>query len=73
MKKCESQQSIFCPQFACLNPDTTGTLSIPVKNVKKGHYLVRVQVDGAESELIVDIDDTSPTFHKYIRPEVEIK
>lgn len=55
------------------NPETTGTISVPIKNVKKGHYLLRVQVDGAESELSVDTDEASPTFHKYIHPEVEIK
>jgi hypothetical protein len=54
------------------DPGSTGTLSIPVKMVKKGHYLVRVQIDGAESELGVDSDDTSPTYNQYIVPEVEI-
>lgn len=55
------------------NPDSTGTITIAVKMVKKGHYLVRVQIDGSESEPGVDSDDTSPTYNQYIVPEVEIK
>jgi len=55
------------------NPDSTGTISIPVKMVKKGHYLVRVRIDGAQSEPGVDTVNTSPTYEQYIVPEVEIK
>lgn len=55
------------------NPDSTGTISIPVKMVKKGHYLVRVRIDDAESELGIDSDNTSLTYNQYIVPEVEIK
>jgi len=54
------------------NPDFTGTITIPVNMVKKGHYLLRVQIDGAESELDVDNKGLSPSY-KYIKPEVEIK
>jgi hypothetical protein len=35
-------------------------------------YLVRVQIDGAESLLEVDTDSASPTFNHYIGPTVEI-
>lgn len=55
------------------NPESTDTVFIPVTKVKKGHYLVRVQVDGAESELKRDTDEFSPAYNKYIDPEVEIK
>lgn len=55
------------------NPEITDTISIPVTKVRKGDYLVRVQVDGAESELKRDTDGLSPTYNKYIDPEVEIK
>lgn len=55
------------------NPDSTGTITIAVKLVKKGHYLVRVQIDGAQSEPGVDGDNTSPTYNQYMVPEVEIK
>jgi len=54
------------------NPASTGTITIPVKMVKKGHYLVRIRIDDAESELDVDSHGTNPTY-KYIVPEVEIK
>lgn len=55
------------------NPESADTISIPVTKVKKGNYLVRVQVDGAESELKRDTDDLSPTYNKYFDPGVEIK
>ncbi|MGA9994022.1 MAG: DUF4255 domain-containing protein [Pyrinomonadaceae bacterium] len=44
-------------------PDLTNSLSIPISGVKAGTYLVRVQVDGAESVLGTDMDGkfNSPT------------
>jgi hypothetical protein len=53
-------------------PDETTTLSIPFANVLTGTYLVRVQVDGAESPLDRDTDSNSPTFEQYIAPQVNI-
>jgi hypothetical protein len=44
-----------------------------VKNVQAGEYLVRVQVDGAESLLNVDANPDSPTFEQYITPTVTIR
>lgn len=44
-------------------PELTNNLSIPINGVKAGTYLVRVQVDGAESVLGTDADGkfNSPT------------
>ncbi|MEM8603649.1 MAG: DUF4255 domain-containing protein, partial [Cyanobacteria bacterium P01_H01_bin.121] len=47
-------------------------IMIPIRNVKPGHYLVRVLIDGAESQLTVDTDATSPTFDQYIGPSIAI-
>lgn len=43
-----------------------------IEDVKPGEYLVRVQVDGAESLLEVDTESTSPTYEQYISPMVVI-
>lgn len=47
----------------------TDTITFPVSGVIAGQYLVRVQVDGAESPLIVDADPDNP---RYTRPQVTI-
>ncbi len=47
-------------------------LTIPISGVRAGDYLVRIQVDGAESPLVVDTDPDSPTFNQYIAPLVTI-
>ncbi len=43
-----------------------------ITGVEGGDYLVRVQVDGAQSPLLVDTDPVSPTFNQYINPKVTI-
>jgi hypothetical protein len=50
------------------------TINIPVsRQIKTGTtYLVRVQIDEAESPLMVDTDPDSPTFNQYISPAVDI-
>jgi len=50
----------------------TNTLTIPISGVQAGAYLVRIQVDGAESPLTVDTNPASPTFNQYIGPQVTI-
>ncbi len=50
----------------------TNVVVFPVVEVKAGEYLVRVQVDGAESPLTVDTDRESSTFEQYIEPVVRI-
>lgn len=48
------------------------SVTIPISGVEAADYLVRVQVDGAESLLEVDDDPDSPTFNQYIGPTVTI-
>lgn len=55
--------------FDAIKRETDGaTVTIPIREVKAGEYLVRVLVDGAESRLQVDTNSTSPTFEQYIGP-----
>lgn len=50
----------------------TDCLTIPISNVKPGEYLVRLQVDGADSQLGVDTDPKSETFNWFNSPRVVI-
>lgn len=50
----------------------TQTVMVPIKNIYPGHYLVRLQVDGAESILQVDQNPQSATFEQYIAPAIAI-
>jgi len=43
-----------------------------ISDVVPGDYLVRVQVDGAESPLTPDTEPSSSTFNQYIEPKVTI-
>lgn len=53
--------------------DQDGTsVTIPFQGVKPGEYLVRLMIDGAESQLQVDNTPGSPTFEWYIGPKVVI-
>lgn len=53
------------------NTDTS-TIKISVSGVKAADYLVRVQVDGAQSQLITDTVESSPTYNQYTDPKVKI-
>jgi hypothetical protein len=53
-------------------PDTNSTIEIPITNIKAGEYLVRIQIDGAESKLGVDDDPDSPTYNWYNSPKITI-
>lgn len=48
------------------------TLRFVGEGVKAGDYLLRIQIDGAESTLQVDGDPNSPTFEQYIQPAIAI-
>jgi len=50
----------------------TATITFPLQDVAPGVYLVRVQVDRAESPLTIDTDQNSPTFNEFIGPTVTI-
>jgi hypothetical protein len=54
-------------------PAETDTLDFAISGVIAGKYIVRVQVDGAESSLDVDTNPLSPTFNQYTgTPQVTI-
>ncbi|MBW4528040.1 MAG: DUF4255 domain-containing protein [Phormidium tanganyikae FI6-MK23] len=57
---------------ASTRTEETSSIIIPIPNINAGRYLVRLQIDGAESLLTVDSDSTSPTFDQYIAPSVVI-
>ena len=50
----------------------TAEISVPVPDVEPGTYIVRVQIDGAESPLVFDDDEDSETFGRYIGPTVRV-
>ncbi|NER81112.1 MAG: DUF4255 domain-containing protein [Leptolyngbya sp. SIO1D8] len=55
--------------FECDRIDeTTATLTFQAELLQPGEYLVRLQVDGAESVLQVDQNPQSPTFEQYVGP-----
>ena len=51
----------------------TDEIDFVVTDVAGGDYLVRVQVDGAESVLERDANNASPTFNEFIGPKVTIQ
>jgi hypothetical protein len=48
-------------------------VTVYIHGVKPGRYLVRIQVDGAESLLLVDSDQRSSTYNQYTGPVVIIE
>jgi hypothetical protein len=52
--------------------DDTDTVDVPVSGVEPGVYLVRLQVDGAESPLTIDTAPASPTFGQYTGPTADL-
>ncbi|MEM9539697.1 MAG: DUF4255 domain-containing protein [Cyanobacteria bacterium P01_E01_bin.42] len=57
---------------AALLERDTHIVSIPFKGVKAGNYLIRLQVDGAESTLERDSNPNSPTAGLFIQPMLSI-
>jgi len=45
---------------------------IPIQEVEPGEYLVRLLIDGAESQLEIDTDCDSPTYDWFIGPRVRL-
>jgi len=61
------------PNNKIVDPDVeTDTIVFEIKHVAAAVYLVRVQVDGAESPLQRDTTEGSPTFNQFIGPRVTI-
>lgn len=52
--------------------DETDSIEFVITDVAAATYLVRVQVDGAESALERDTNNASPTFNQFIGPQVMI-
>ena len=50
----------------------TSLLNFLVRDVKAGEYLIRIQIDGAESPLEIDKDPASPTYLQYYEPRLLI-
>jgi Pvc16 N-terminal domain len=50
----------------------TRMLTFPFEQLQPGEYLVRVQVDGAESGFIVETNPTSSTFDQFVGPKIII-
>ncbi|MCT7954499.1 DUF4255 domain-containing protein [Laspinema palackyanum] len=70
----KSTQNPAAYMFEAPNRHRDGmVVTIPVKNVKPGEYLLRLQVDGAESILNVDSDPNSPNFNRYTEPKMVIR
>ena len=58
--------------IAELRSEDANLIVFPINDVKGGEYLVRVQIDGAESPLEVDTNPNSDRFEQYIHPLVVI-
>ncbi|WP_220452358.1 hypothetical protein, partial [Calidithermus roseus] len=54
------------------NQPDTDKISFTLSGVEPGDYLVRAQVDGAQSPLTRDLNPASPTFGLYVQPQVNL-
>jgi hypothetical protein len=54
------------------NQEEIDKIDFDIKDVAGGDYLVRVQVDGAESQLERELNNASPAFNQFVRPKVTI-
>jgi hypothetical protein len=50
----------------------TNEITVSLQGVKSADYLLRLQIDGAESLLGIDPDASSPTYNWYSSPKVRI-
>jgi Pvc16 N-terminal domain len=48
--------------------ENTDRVTVQIRNISPGEYLVRLIVDGAESLLEIDTNPNSPTYEQYINP-----
>jgi Pvc16 N-terminal domain len=63
---------VLTAQDPIKDTDSTDTIKFSITGVAPGPYLVRVQVDGAESLLTIDADPNRATFNRYTGPQVTI-
>jgi hypothetical protein len=67
------ERAITVQPLSPTGPDTSQDLEISIpSDIPRGSYLLRLNVDGAESPLIVDENPLSPTVNQYIGPKLEI-
>ncbi|MBD2189431.1 DUF4255 domain-containing protein [Pseudanabaena mucicola] len=52
--------------------ESSNIIEIPINNVKVGEYLLRINIDGAESKLGIDDNPGSPTFNWYNSPKISL-
>jgi hypothetical protein len=52
--------------------EATKTLLFPLAEIAPGAFLVRLQVEGAQSRLELDTDAKSATYGQYLGPRLEI-
>ncbi len=66
-------QVIAIPARPFGGPATSASLDFPIpSDFPTGTFLLRVQIDGAESALVIDANPASPTFNQYVGPMVTI-
>jgi hypothetical protein len=67
-------QRISIPARPATGPAATSSLDFPLPATVPagGPFLVRVQVDGTQSQLMVDTNQTSPTFNQYNGPALNL-
>ena len=53
--------------------ENSASIRVPIQDVRSGEYLLRLHVDGAESNLILDTNPDSPTYKYYSSPKVSIR
>jgi len=58
--------------FDIVATSDAATLVFPIAGVPAGSYVMRLQVDGAQSVLTVDLTPGSATFDRYIGPPVTV-
>jgi hypothetical protein len=65
-------QSILPPQGALTAPSTSNTITVTVPTtIAAGSYPLRIEVDGAQSQLTQDTTPSSPTFGQWL-PQVQV-
>jgi Pvc16 N-terminal domain len=70
----ETKDNLISFIFSAKDRQTdTNELTFPFERLQPGEYLIRVQIDGADSELLVDTEANSPTLGQFVGPKVIIE